>query len=125
MKRPLRWVLAVLGGVALGVAGAHSGPRAAAEDAGTGPQRPATWVYDLRVVRVDPPAAEVVETAARATPAAVTGATTTTPWADLLAGLKDRGRTTILLDQRGSAVEGGATEFHQQRRRSVLSLVAV
>lgn len=119
---PRRWVPAVLGLVVLGTAAVLLGPRARAEDAPSAPKVPEAWVYDIRVVRVDPSDPAVVETAPTWKPAGATGASTTATWADLLGGLKARGATTILLDQRVTTVAGVATEFKQQRRRPVLSL---
>jgi len=122
MTSSFRWFATVLGFAILAAAGFLVGPRARAEDTPAVPQAPETWVYDVRVVRVDPSDPAVVEAAPLWKPAGATEASTTAAWADLLGGLKARGRTTILLDQRVTTVAGVATEFKQQRKRPVLAL---
>ena len=76
-----------------------SGPQPAGAD--EGPQ--GMWVYDIHLVRVDTTTPEVVEAA----PAFLgAGTTVTESWAALLAKLKDRGQTTVLLDQRITSLPG-------------------
>lgn len=118
MQHARRWgasgVVALAVVAALGVAA--SGARAEDE---VKPAR-ATWVYDVRVVRVD---TEVAATVATAPPWQADGRDTTdVRWPELLASLGARGRTTILLDQRVTAVSGEPTEFRQLRKRPVRAL---
>jgi hypothetical protein len=120
MMRPLRWVPVVLGFLVLGAA--HFGLAARAEDGATPAPTPGTWVYDVRVVRVDPTASTVLEAAPTWKSASPADATTIATWSDLLAGLKGRGRTVILLDQRLTGIESVPTNFSQRRKRMVLSL---
>ncbi len=108
--------------VALAAVAVIAEPGARAEDAAAAKPRVGTWVYDVRVVRVDSTISTAVEAAPAWQPMGASGATTTATWADLLAGLKARGRTTILLDQKVTAVDRTATEFKQERRRPVLVL---
>lgn len=118
----LRLVPALLGLVALATIGLLVGPGAHAEDGAAAPKPPESWVYDVRVVRVDSADSTVLEVAPTWEPAGASGATTTSTWADLLTGVKGRGRATILLDQRLTAMSGVRTVFKQERRRPVLSL---
>ena len=113
---------AVLGLLALGAVGLLVGPGARAEEGAGAPKASGTWVYDVRVVRVDPAESAVLEVAPPWQPGGAAGATTTAAWADLLAGLKVRGRATILLDQRLTAIGGVTTEFRQERKRMVVTL---
>ena len=124
MKNAPRLIPALLGLFVLGVIGLLIGPGARAGEGLAPQQAPGTWVYDVRVVRVDPVESAVVETAASWQPSGSAGAITTTAWADLLAGLKGRGRTTILFDQRVTAISGVQTEFRQERKRPVMTLVS-
>jgi len=121
MTNSRRLIPAALALLALGTMGLLIGPGARAEEGTATPKLPATWVYDVRVVRVDADAA-VVEVAPSWEPAGASGATTTSTWADLLAGLKARGRTTILLDQRSTTWSDVKTALKQERRRPLLTL---
>jgi len=122
MTNSLRRVPAVLGLLALGAVGLLLGSGARADE-GTGAQQArGTWVYDVRVVRVDSADPTVLETAPPWEPAGAAGARTTATWADLWAGLKHRGRATILLDQRSTAMVGVKTSFKQNRKRPALTL---
>jgi hypothetical protein len=116
----LRRLLLALGLAALGAV--HSSAGARAEDEPTVQRPPGTWVYDVRVVRIDPSAAAVLEAAPTWNSVDPAGAVTTATWGDLLGSLKQRGRATILLDQRVTAIEGARSEFGQWRKRPVLSL---
>ncbi len=122
MTNSTRWLPVVVGLLALGAVGLLVGPGARAEEGAGTPKAPGTWVYDVRVVRVDPAESAVLEVAPPWQPAGAAGATTTATWADLLAGLKVRGRATILLDQRLTAIGGVPTGFRQERKRVVLTL---
>jgi len=63
-----------------------------------------TWMFDVRIVRVDAPTPEAVETAA---PWEAAGSCTTdASWPELLTQLKARGRTQVLLDQRITSLVG-------------------
>jgi hypothetical protein len=120
----LRPRLAAFGAVAFAALAVTLGSSVRAEDAPTSRRTPTTWVYDVRVVRVDAAESAIVESAPAWQPAGAGGAVTTAPWADLLAGLKARGRTTTLLDQRLTALGGATTEFRQTRRRPFLQLAS-
>lgn len=122
MTNPLRLSPVLLGLLALGAFGLVVGPGARAEDGSVPQKAPGTWVYDVRVVRVDAAQPAVLEVAPPWQPAGASGATTTAAWADLLAGLKGRGRATILLDQRLTAIDSTPTDFRQERKRMVLTL---
>jgi hypothetical protein len=118
----LHRVPALLTLLALGALGLLVGSAARAEDGAAARQGSATSVYDVRVVRVDPVESTVLEVAPPWQPVVAVGATTSVAWADLLAGLKRRGRTTILLDQRVTAIGGVPAEFKQERKCAVLML---
>lgn len=76
-----------------------------------------TWVFDVRVVRVDAATPEAVETPA---PWEADGScTTTTPWPELLKQLKARGKTTLLLDQRITALADLEAVASQTRDRQI------
>lgn len=113
---------AILGLLALCAGGLLLENGARAGDGPSAPPLPTTWVYDVRVVRVDATAPATVEAAPPWQPPGATGATTKAAWADLLAGLKARGRTTILLDQRVTALHQEKTELKQDWRRVALTL---
>jgi hypothetical protein len=120
MLRPLRLALPLLGLLALAAVGLLLGPRARAEDAS--PARPTgTWFYDVRIVRVDPTAAATIEVAPtwKSVEAEPERGITTTAWADLLAGLKARGGTTILFDQRVTTRMGVVADFSQKTKKLV------
>ena len=79
---------------------ASSGDRAWSEDDAT--VAPAgVWVFDVRVVRVDLASPEVTESPV---PWETSSPMVSMPWTDVLAHLKSRGTTTLLLDQRGTSV---------------------
>ena len=122
MSHSLRLMPAVLGLLALGTVGLLVGPGARADEGTPAPKLPATWVYDVRVVRIDAADSAVLEVAPPWEPAGAAGTTTTSTWADLLVGLKARGRATILLDQRSTAWSGVRTALQQVRRRPLLTL---
>lgn len=108
--------------VVLAMAGLLVGSDARAGEDATGPKATGAWTYDVRIVRVDAPDPAVLEAAPSWQPTGASGATTAAPWADLLAGLKARGRATILMDQRLTASGGGPAEFKQERRRGAVVL---
>jgi hypothetical protein len=112
-----------LGLVALGAFGLLVGPGARADEGSSGKPASGTRVYDVRVVRVDATDSAVVETPPSWQAGGTAGATTTAPWADMLGALRRRGRATVLLDQRLTTTQGMPTDFSQEQRRSVLSLV--
>lgn len=121
MSQGTRWgavglALAILFGSA-----ASDGPRARAEGEAATPA-PAAWVLDLRVVRVDALNRGTVETASPWEPSGTSGAWTPRPWAELLAGLKTRGMTTLLGEQRLTVSDGGSARVRQVRRRPVKQL---
>jgi len=84
------------------------------------PPSPDLWIYDVRIVRVDPPTPEGAE---KPGPFAyLSGTTIQTTWPEALAALKTRGPTTLLMDQRVTALEGHEAEAKTQR--SIPLLVA-
>lgn len=114
------------GGVGLALAilfgsAASDGPRARAEGEAAAPA-PAAWVLDVRVVRVDTTTRMTVEAASPWEPSGPSGSWTKLPWAELLAGLKSRGTTTLLCEQRVTAADGGTASIRQTRKRPVLML---
>ena len=122
MTKSTRLLPAVLGLLALSAVALVLERGAGAEEGTPARKAPATWVFDVRVVRVDEVSPATVEAAPSWQPSGEAGATTKAPWADLLTGLKARGRTTILLDQRVTAFDREKTEFKQDRKRVVLLL---
>lgn len=121
MAHGTRW-----GGLGLAVAilcgsAASDAPRARAEGDASAPA-PASWVLDVRVVRVDAIARMTVEAASPWEPTGSSGSWTKLPWAELLAGLKSRGTTTLLCEQRVTALEGAMAAIRQTRRRPALTL---
>lgn len=89
------------------------------EDEGTAADAP-TWLFDVRIVRVDAPTPEAVETPA---PWEAAGTCTTSlGWTDLLTQLKARGRTTVLLDQRITTLEGMEALASQSGDRQIEQL---
>ncbi len=66
--------------------------------------RAGVWVFDVRIVRVDPATPEVSETQSVFEQAE--GTTVPMGWPQILDALKKRGKTTILMDQRLTTVEG-------------------
>jgi len=122
MMKSLHLIPAALGFLGLGALGLLVGPGARAGEPVAAPQGPATWIYDVRVVRVDPVDSAVVEVSPPWQPAGTAGASTTATWAELLAGVKGRGRATIMLDQRLTAISSAQTLFEQTRKRAALAL---
>ena len=87
---------------------------------GPGTSDAATWLFDVRLVRVDAPTPEAVES-----PAPWEGAgacTTSLTWPEILAQLKTRGRTTLLLDQRITALAGSEALASQTGDRQIQQL---
>ncbi len=125
MTSPRRRLPSILGLLALAAVGLLLERGAGAGDGAGGgasaPPAPTTWVFDVRLVRVSVSPA-TVEAAPPWQPPGATGATTKAPWADLLTGLKARGRTTILLDQRVTAIDREKTECRQDWKRVALML---
>ncbi|MHC5011483.1 MAG: hypothetical protein ACYTG6_11110 [Planctomycetota bacterium] len=74
----------------------------------------AVWTYDVRVVRVDLPVPERAEQ-----PAWGESATIGMSWPEILAALKARGKTTLLLDQRITAVAGLAATARQKHTSQI------
>ncbi|MDF1702767.1 MAG: hypothetical protein P1V36_16585 [Planctomycetota bacterium] len=106
--------LAVLIGASLLSAGA---PAVAGDGDAKTPS--GVWVYDIRVVRVDPPMAEGAE---QPSPFPEMKATTISlPWAECLARLKKRGTTTLLLDQRLTALQGRGSNVSEETTTPLLS----
>lgn len=112
MQRKHRFGWAGAGALGMLLVGAAIAPGARAE--GEARPAPATWIVDLRVVRVDASAATVAAAPDWQDPARTT---TTLPWPQLLTSLGARGATKILLDQRGTVTEGSAIELEWVRKR--------
>lgn len=97
------YVLLVTGAALLAAFSLMSGDAARADD-GAKQSVKGVWVTDIRVVRVDPATAAGAE--APSPFPELTGTTISLPWPEILARLKKRGTTTILLDQRATALTG-------------------
>ena len=80
------------------------------------------WVYEVRVVRVDPAVAETSETPS--TLESATGTTVKMGWPEMLAALKQRGRTTVLLDQRITKLEGVKGYAMTERAVPIVSIAS-
>ena len=88
--------------------------------AGDGAPAAGVWIFDVHVVRVDSPHPEVAE---QASPfAELEGATLGLPWPELLARLKLRGGTTLVLDQRVTAMPGHTARLNTDRTTPVLAV---
>jgi hypothetical protein len=117
-KRTRLAVLALLGAAALLLLSPT--PRARAGDP---PAAPAgVWVHDVRVVRVDLTHPETAEQAGPF-PELGQGTTITLPWNVVLARLKERGRTTLLLDQRVTAMPAVKSTAQEERNVQVVQEV--
>ena len=118
----MRMLLAVVTVACL--VGALSLRPAEGEDTEAG-QAQDVWMFDVRVVRVDAATPEAVETPTLWE--AVDSCTVDSPWPLLLAHLKARGKTTLLLDQRITALGGtealisqtGDRQFEQLQSRDL------
>jgi hypothetical protein len=111
--RPLLGLLPL--GLCLLLAASSSARGDDAAPTGTTP----SWTVDVHVVRVDladPGAAEVA-------PATDADGTTARSFADCLAELKQRGSTTLLLDQRGTTATGFPLTLRQQQREWIEQFV--
>jgi hypothetical protein len=121
MKAHGTWAAAAVGLLLVSGAGLLGATRARAEDAPAAGRAPTTWVYDVRVVRVDlGDAAPADPTTWK--PQGDVGATTAMPWSEILATLAARGEATILLDQRVTAIEENPIQFRQKKQRRLLTL---
>jgi hypothetical protein len=78
------------------------------------------WVFEVRVVRVDPATPETSE--APSALESVTGTTVKTGWPEILAVLKKRGKTTLLLDQRLTTLHGTKGQLNSERSVPILAL---
>jgi len=96
------------------------GPARADGDARAGSRAGGVWTYDVRIVRVKPVAAEGAEAALPFGGEA--GTTTDLPWKDALALLKQRGATTILLDQRVTTRPGEKATASSERTWAGLAI---
>lgn len=79
------------------------------------------WHVEVRVVRVTTSAATVEH--APALPGSRPDGTTTAAWPDLLAALKARGTTQIVMDRSGSAVSGAPISLEQRQSENVLATI--
>jgi len=106
----------VAAGALLGTV-ASSGVRAArAED------KPISgvWAFDVRIVRVDPPTKEGAEAPPPFT--SMTGTTTKATWRDALTLFKQRGPTTLLMDNNVTAVDGEKAAASSDRTVPILAV---
>ncbi len=78
------------------------------------------WVYDLRIVRVDPPTKEGAE--APHPFESLAGTTTKKSWAEQLAMLKKRGPTCLLMDQRVTTMPSEKATAASDRSVPILAL---
>jgi len=93
---------------------ARAGDGAADAPAAATPSAPGVgWVYDVRVVRVLGATPDAVEAPATWAQDDHGAPTVTTSWADILVQLKARGTTTLLLDQRVTAVPNVEVEVEE------------
>ena len=90
---------------------------AAAEDA-PGPR--GHWLYEVRIVRVDPADAAAAETGS-AFPE-MDGTTIDLPWGAILKRLKQRGKTTVLMDSRLTALTGVKAVATQEASTPIVAL---
>jgi hypothetical protein len=100
--RALLGGLLLLGAASLGIPAARGGE-----------SEPTAWVVDARIVRVD----LVDPAAAEQTPFQEPDGLEARTFPDLLGALKERGTTTLLLDQRVTALSGTTAEAKRQRTR--------
>ena len=91
-----------------------------AEDPQPGPKVNGAWLYEIRIVRVDPKAA--ADSEAGSPFPELSDTTIDLPWAAVLARLKERGRTTVLMDTRMSAETGIKTEVSDERITPIVAL---
>lgn len=89
-----------------------------------GPKQPirGVWVCDIRIVRVDPPTAAGME--APSPFPELTGTTIGLTWPVILGRLKKRGVTTILLDQRVTAITGDKCSVKEESTTPVVGLIS-
>ena len=91
-------------------------PRLAAADEKPAPS--GVWTYQIRVVRVDPATKEGAE----APDPFGGGMTTKLAWREALGLLKQRGATTILMDQNISTMSGEKASGHSERVVPIMAL---
>lgn len=84
---------------------------------------PETWTFDVRAVRVDASSPDIVEKHAPwevdAQGREVASPAVDLPWTKILAALKERGQTTILVDQQLTGVKGQEVDMIQNRDHQV------
>jgi Flp pilus assembly secretin CpaC len=95
------------------------GDRAGAEERDA-PAPQGVWAFDVRIVRVDPPSKDGAE--APAPFASMTGTTMKTTWRDALALLKQRGATTILMDNNVTTLDGEKATAASDRTVPILAV---
>ncbi len=96
------------------------GARADDAKAEAAPAKAGVWVYDVRVVRVDPATKEGAEAAHPF--GTLGGSTTKLAWPAALAALKQRGTTTILMDQNITTMPGDKARSHADRTVPIMAL---
>jgi len=112
-------LLALFVGFAL-IGGDALRPRQAQAEEKRGAAPKGVWVFDVRVVRVDPATKEGAE--APHPIAEMTGSTTTQSWPKMLGALKQRGTTTILMDQNITTMPGEKARGHSDRTVPIMAL---
>ena len=110
--------LLVLSILCLATAALLPGHRAEAEDTPRTERAPAKtgtslYVFDVRIVRVETPEPEGIEQPCPFLSGS--GSTTRATWPEILTALKKRGRTTVLMDGRTTALHGTKTRISEER----------
>lgn len=99
----------------LGLVGAT--PTAQAEDGAEGTR---VWVYEVRIVRVDP--SEAAASEAGSPFPELERTTIDLPWKTILARLKARGTTRVLMDTRITAMDGIKTHTREEASTPIVAL---
>ena len=104
--------LLVSGALAPGAARADDGKKAGGASEG--------WIYEVRVVRVDPSSAEASE--AGSPFPQLESTTIALPWSEILARLKKRGATRVLMDTRITARTGTQSTAMEESSVPIVAL---
>ncbi len=93
---------------------------AAADDAPGQSAKQGHWLYEVRIVRVDP--GEAGATEAGSPFAELKDTTVTLPWSTILKRLKARGKTTVLMDTRVNALDGVKSTVSEETSTPITAL---
>lgn len=93
---------------------------AAADDAPGQSAQAGHWLYEVRIVRVDP--GEAGATEAGSPFAELKDTTVTLPWSAILKRLKARGKTTVLMDTRVNALDGVKSMVSEETSTPITAL---